>query len=43
MHQGVVRDLEVQEMKRRQNMYMLEQQAALTQMLREQEEQGKKM
>lgn len=43
MHQGVVRDLEVQEMKRRQNMYMLEQQTALTQMLREQEEQGKKM
>lgn len=38
MHQGVVRDIAVQEMKRRQNMLILDQQAALTQILREQQE-----
>lgn len=37
MHQGVVRDMEVQDMKRRQNMVLLDQQTALTQLLRDQE------
>ncbi|KAK3914750.1 Protein PET117-like protein, mitochondrial [Frankliniella fusca] len=37
MHQGVVRDMEVQEMKKRQNMVLLDQQTALTQLLRDQE------
>lgn len=41
MHQGVVRDVAVQEMKKRQNMFLLEQQAALTHMLREQQEEDK--
>lgn len=43
MHEGVVRDQAIQEMKRRQNMVALDQQTAITQMLRDQEKQRKGM
>ncbi|XP_034233938.1 protein PET117 homolog, mitochondrial [Thrips palmi] len=41
MHQGVVRDQAIQEMKRRQNVVLLDQQTVLTQMLRDQDKEMK--
>lgn len=41
MHQGVLRDQAIQEMKRRQNMVLLDQQTALEQMLRDQQDEIK--
>lgn len=41
MHQGVVRDQAIQEMKRRQNVVLLDQQTLVTQMLKDQEKEIK--